>query len=430
MAGKFTPTSADALLPDPFEVPLERLDVSDSRLILENKWHGYFARLRNEDPVHFLKDSPFGPFWSVTRYEDIVFVDGHPELFSAEPYVTIGDQTEEDGMNLETFVAMDPPRHGERRSAVQPVVAPANLKQMESLIRERVAKILDSLPLNETFDWVPKVSIDITSQMLATLFDYPMEERHKLIEWTEAAVSSPATGGDMDPQERLSLLQEFAQAFAALWQQKAKDKAEGKEGGFDLINLLLAGEATRDLPQRPDEFMGTLLLLLIGGNDTTRNSITAGVMALNQFPTEYEKLKANPQLINSMVPEIIRWQTPIVHMRRTAKQDVELNGKQIKKGDKVVMWYISGNRDERAIEKPNEFIIDRANPRQHLSFGFGVHRCMGNRLAEMQVRVLWEEIMKRFDRIEVEGEPKRVHSIFQRAISSLPVKVHPKKVPA
>jgi cytochrome P450 len=173
------------------------------------------------------------------------------------------------------------------------------------------------------------------------------------------------------------------------------------------------------------EYLGNLILLIVGGNDTTRNSITGGVLALNENPAEYEKLLANPDLIPNMVSEIIRWQTPLAYMRRTATQDVELGGKTIRKGDKVAMWYVSGNRDETVIDRPNDFIIDRDNARHHVSFGFGVHRCMGNRLAEMQLRIIWEEILKRFSKVEVVGEPVRVQSSFVKGYSELPVRLHP-----
>jgi cytochrome P450 len=154
------------------------------------------------------------------------------------------------------------------------------------------------------------------------------------------------------------------------------------------------------------------------------------VLGLNQYPLEYQKLSANPGLIASMIPEIIRWQTPLTHMRRIAKHDVSFQGQRIKAGDKVVMWYVSGNRDETAIDDPERFWIDRQNPRHHLSFGFGIHRCMGNRLAEMQLRVLWEEIMDRFEHVEVVGEPVRIASNFVRGIAELPVRVHRRKARA
>lgn len=411
------------LIPDPYKAPLDSLDFSDSRIFEDGTaWMKYFERLRNEDPVHYQAESPFGPFWSITRFEDIQFVDKHHELFSSEPSIVIGDMT--DDLPLEMFIAMDQPRHDQQRTAAQPVVAPRNLAEMESLIRERVCTILDDLPIGETFDWVDKVSIELTGQMLATLFDFPQEERRKLTYWSDLAVGLPEiAGGDVTPEERNAGLQECFHRFQQLWQDRAELSDAEKAEKFDLISLLQRGENTKDMPERPMEFLGNLMLLIVGGNDTTRNSLSGGVLALNQFPAEYEKLKSDTSLIPNMVSEIIRWQTPLAHMRRIAKQDVELGGKTIKKGDKVVMWYASGNRDERVIDRPDDFIVDRTNARHHLSFGFGIHRCMGNRLAEMQIRIAWEEIMNRFERVEVVGEPKYIMSNMVKGYAELPVRV-------
>ncbi|MEJ2530523.1 MAG: cytochrome P450 [Halioglobus sp.] len=405
-------------LPDPWTTPLEQIDVSDPRLYEQDAWRPYFERLRQEDPVHYLADSPFGPFWSVTRFEDIVAVDSNHGVFSSEPFIILGDLS--DDLPTENFISMDPPRHDVQRRAVQPVVAPQNLAQMESLIRSRVETILDSLPAGDTFDWVDAVSINLTTQMLATLFDFPFEERHKLTYWSDIAAGSPEiSGGDVSQEERYVGLMECLETFTRIWHDR-----KGREGGFDLISLLQRDPDTADMVERPMEFLGNIGLLIVGGNDTTRNSATGGVLALNQNPAEYEKLRADHSLIPGMVSEIIRWQTPLAHMRRTAKEDIEFQGKRIKKGDKVVMWYLSGNRDEGAIENADGFVIDRANPRHHISFGFGIHRCMGNRLAEMQLRILWEEIMRRFSFVEVVGEPERVKSNFVRGYKSLPVKLH------
>jgi cytochrome P450 len=312
---------------------------------------------------------------------------------------------------------MDPPKHDEQRMTVQGSVAPKNLKNMESTIRGRVQKVLDGLPVGKQFNWVEKVSIELTTQMLATLFDFPFEDRSKLTRWSDVATGGPETGIVESEEQRQEELLECLAYFTNLWEERAK-----KGLSNDLISMLAHGDATQDMS--PQEYLGNLILLIVGGNDTTRNSMTGGVLALNQNPGEYAKLRNDPTVIPSMVSEIIRWQTPLAHMRRKATKDYVLGGKTINAGDKVVMWYISGNRDERAIDKPNEFIIDRDRARQHLSFGFGIHRCMGNRLAEMQIKILWEEIQKRFHMVEVIGDPVLVPSNFVHGFTDLQVVVH------
>jgi len=288
---------------------------------------------------------------------------------------------------------------------------------MEQTIRERAGAILDSLPTNETFNWVDLVSIELTTQMLATLFDFPFEDRRKLTRWSDVATAAPGTVIESVTQRREELL-ECLEYFTRLWNERVNAETPGS----DLISMLAHGENTRNMA--PMEFLGNLILLIVGGNDTTRNSISGGVLALNENPAEYDKLREDPTLIPNMVSEIIRWQTPLAYMSRTATQDTELSGQQIKKGDTVCMWYISGNRDEEMIPNANQFLIDRPKARQHLSFGFGIHRCMGNRLAEMQLRVLWEEITKRFHKVEVFGEAVRTESVFVHGFTHLPVRVH------
>ena len=406
---------------DPASIPLDEIDVSDPLLFEEDTWHGYFERLRSEAPIHFVDSKDFGPFWSVTKFHDIQYVDTHHDIFSSEPTILLGDQPED--FAFVNFIQMDPPQHDVQRKTVQGAVAPSNLAELEPIIRERVCTILDGLPVGETFNWVDRVSIELTTQMLATLFDFPFEDRKLLTYWSDVAIATPElTGGDSITEEkRREEMGKCLAYFTRLWHER-----EAQAPKFDLLSMLVHGKDTNDMVNRPMEFLGNLMLLIIGGNDTTRNSISGGVLALNQYPDQYQKLRDNLDLIPNMVSEIIRWQTPLTHMRRTVKQDTELGGKTLKKGEKVVMWYVSGNRDDEVIDRPNEFIIDRPNARHHLSFGFGIHRCMGNRLAEMQLRILWEEIMQRFSNVELVGAPVRVRSNFVRGYSELPVQVHPR----
>lgn len=412
-------------LPDPNVCPLQELDVSSPFLYKQGVWKDTFKRLRKDAPIHYQSNSLFGPFWSMTQYEDVMYVDKNHQLFSSEPIIMLGEQPQ--GLELEMFIAMDPPKHDIQRKAVQGVFVPKNLKDMESLIRTRTQDVLDHLPLNEAFDFVDRVSIELTSRMLATLLDFPYEERRKLVYWSEIASSSPGTtGGTMTIENTFDGLKEMVRDLSQLWHDKAARIEAGEASSFDLMSMLIRSDETKDLIQRPLEFLGNLALLIVGGNDTTRNSMSGGVYAMHLFPQELDKLKNNPDLLPNMVSEIIRWQTPLAYMRRVANQDLIYKGQYIRKGDKVVMWYASANRDETVFENADEFRIDRENVKKHLSFGYGIHRCMGSRLAEMQLTILWEEILKRYDRIEVLEEPEIVQSNFVRGYSKMMVKLHPK----
>ena len=416
------PTSKGQAGVDPYEVPLERIDVSDSELFETDTHWGYFERLRREDPVHHCAESAFGPYWSVTRYADVVRVEKDPETYSSARSIVVGDPDPD--FDFEAgFITMDGAKHDAHRAVVQPVASPRNLRVLEPLIRERAAAILDALPVGETFDWVDRVSIELTTGMLATLFDFPYEERRRLTFWSDMATSSPSMVGSTaaTDAERRAALKDCLEEFSRLRGERAR---RGPTERLDFVTALANADATRDMD--PMEYLGTIVLLIVGGNDTTRNSISGGVVALNENPDQYEKLRGDPSLVPNMVSEIIRWQTPLAHMRRTATRDAGLAGKSIAKGDKVVMWYVSANRDEAVFDDPDAFRIDRANARQHLSFGIGVHFCMGSRLAEMQLRVLWEETLARFREVEVVGPPVRVRSNFVKGYHRLPVRVHPR----
>ena len=419
----FLRPDAPPVIKDPYSVPIEEINPIDGRLFQMDIHEAHFKRLREEDPVHMNELPATGRYWSITKFEDIMYVDKNHELFSSASGIVLGPriglESNPEDLNFSNFIAMDPPKHDLQRATVSSVVAPPNLAKMQFVIRERVCTILDSLPVSETFNWVDLVSIELTTQMLATLFDFPFEDRRMLTRWSDVATAPPGTGIVDTAEQRRDELMECLAYFTRLW----NERAAMDNPGSDLISMLVHGEDTKNMA--PYEFLGNLILLIVGGNDTTRNSISGGVLALNQNPKEYDKLRNNPGLIPNMVAEIIRWQTPLPYMRRTANQDVELRGKKIRKGEQLLMWYISGNRDEEVIDNPTAFIIDRPNARHHLSFGFGIHRCMVNRLAEMQLRIVWEEILKRFHKVEVVGEPERLRSSFVRGITNLPVQVHP-----
>ncbi|PAY08648.1 MULTISPECIES: cytochrome P450 [Bradyrhizobium] len=396
-------------------IPLSKLDVSEAKRFQDDSIWGYFERLRREDPVHYCQDSGYGPYWSVTKYRDIVAVDTNHKAFSSEQGVTIVDVPDEHW--TPSFIKMGPPKHAGQRNTVSPIVAPDNLVKFESLIRSRVRVILDGLPRNDPFNWVNMVSIELTTQMLATLFDFPFEDRRLLTYWSDVAVTPPRAGHAIDSWEkRRTILSGCLEYFTRLWNERIN-----AEPRLDLISLMAHSPDTRHM--KPDEFLGNLILLIVGGNDTTRNSMTGGVLFMNQYPGELRKLRDNPALVSSAVSEIIRYQTPIAHMRRTAAADCILGGKQISKGDKVVMWYISGNRDEEVIENGDSFVIDRKNVRQHLSFGFGIHRCVGRHLAQLQLNILWDEILRAGLDVSVVGEPERIASNFVHGYSSLPVRI-------
>jgi cytochrome P450 len=404
-------------------IPLSEINPASAARFHDDSIWPYFERLRKEDPIHFTPKSEYGPYWSVTRWEDIMAIDKNHEVFSSVDGIAlsnleaIAEQEKVMGPRRKRsagFITMDPPDHGPRRKAVSPTVSPENIFKMSPLVRERAGQILDSLPIGEEFDWVDLVSKELTAMTLANLFDFPFEDRRKLTYWSDMFTNLPGHGPVKSWEHKGEAIFECFAAFNELWNERIN-----AEPGIDLISMLTHNDATKNMDM--DEYQGTVVLLIIGGNDTTRNTISGSLYALNKFPDQYDKLRGNPDLIPSMVSETIRWQTPLAHMSRTALKDFEIGGKTIRKGEKVAMWYVSGNRDESVIENPNAFVIDRERARQHLSFGFGIHRCVGNRVAEMQLNIIWEEILKRFPVIKVVDEPVRTHSSFVKGYESMKV---------
>lgn len=396
-------------------MPLDELDVSSPALFAQDSWGPHFARLRRERPVHYCPASPYGPYWSITRFADIQAVELDHATFSSA--------SEHGGIRIDnrlggSFISSDPPRHTRERKTVAPVAAPTNLASYEVLIRDRTRRLLASLPRNETFDWAKDVSSELTVSMLATLFDFPLEERHRLAYWSDALVCDHAAPDApvTSEEQRTAVLLEMADAFRALWNERIQQAPR-----LDLISMMAHNPDMQGLTAR--EFIGNLVLLVVGGYDTTKNSMSGGMLALSENPDQRMKLEADPSLVPGMVGESVRYQSPIIHMCRTATRDALLGDRTIREGDRVVLWYVSANRDDAAIDNPDRFIIDRPKPNKHMAFGAGIHRCVGDRLATLQLRILWEEILAQKLVVEVDGEPERQYSNFIRGFSRLPVRI-------
>ncbi|RYE04174.1 MAG: cytochrome P450 [Sphingomonadales bacterium] len=405
------------LATDPMDGKIvDPLDVSRPELYRDDTWHEPFRELRAKAPVYYCEHSDFGPYWSVSTYKPLVEVESLPDLYSSEVGgITIADMQPDD-IKMPMFIAMDRPKHTGQRRTVAPAFTPSEMVRMSENIRTRSAEILDSLPVGETFDWVDRVSIELTTQMLAILFDFPWEDRRKLTFWSDWAGDIEIAKDPVRKEERRQHLFECAAYFGNLWQGKI-----GKEPTPDLISMMIHSDAMAHMDQM--EFLGNLILLIVGGNDTTRNSMSAYALGLDQFPDERAKLEADPGLIPNAVQEIIRWQTPLSHMRRTATQDTELAGQKIREGDKLALWYVSANRDESVFPNADKLIVDRENARRHLAFGHGIHRCVGARLAELQIGILLEEMAKRRLRVNVTGEVERVAACFVHGYKKMPVEL-------
>ena len=401
-----------------YDGPIDPLDVSRAELYRDDTWQAPFEELRANAPVYRVEGSDFGPYWSVSTYKPIVEAESLPEIFSSEAGgITLADFLPDSDVKMPMFIAMDRPKHTGQRRTVAPAFTPSEMVRMKEDIVRRTAEILDSLEYGKQFDWVDTVSIELTTQMLAILFDFPWEDRRKLTFWSDWAGDIELVKTPELREERLKHMFECGAYFGNLWNQKL-----GKEPTPDLISMMIHSDAMSEMDQY--EFLGNLILLIVGGNDTTRNTMTAIAYGLDKFPDERAKLEADTGLIGNTVQEVIRWQTPLAHMRRTATQDQELGGQMIKEGDKLALWYLSANRDASVFgDNADDIQVDRPNARRHLAFGHGIHRCVGARLAELQISVLLEEMAKRRMRVNVVGEPERVSACFVHGYRSLPVEL-------
>ena len=429
-----SPSAYEALKTHFAEHPEHKLDhphewdVSRSDIYFEDNWQPIFKQMREAGPLHYIPESPFGPYWAVVQHKAVQHIEALPELFSSSwehGGITIlerlsDEQLEEQGRDrfeLPMFIAMDRPQHTGQRRTVAPKFTPSAMSDMESDIRARTGELLDSLPRGEVFDWVDKVSIELTTGMLALLFGFPWEDRRLLTFWSDwSGDTELATVRELD-EMRQGILREMGAYFQSLWIERTQDK----EPGDDLISMMIHSPAMNQMS--PEEFMGNLVLLIVGGNDTTRNTMSGIIHAFDKFPDQRKLFEQNPDLIPNAVQECLRMQTPLAHMRRTCTEDTEQFGQKIKKGDKVVLWYLSANRDEQVFENPDTLDITRENARRHIAFGYGIHRCVGARLAELQLRVLLEELHKRRMRVHVAGDVERVKANFVHGFRKLEVEI-------
>ncbi len=407
MAGLITVSATDLL----------QLDVSRVERFEANSHWPLFARLRREDPVHYCPESAYGPYWSITRLSDIVAIERDHTVFSSKGNIIIGDVPPE--YDEPAFATFDPPDHTRDRSAVVHAASPARLARIEPEMRAAIAGLLDGLPRGQAFDWARCVSEQITMHMVAALFDWPREDKARLPYWCEVMTATPGPTGIVTSfTERAEVLATFKDELMRAWRERARDGQ-----GQDVLSLLARDPETRAMADDPKRVLG-IVALIAGANEAARGALTGGVLAFHEFPSQWLRLRDDPSLLGSAASEIVRWQSPILHMRRTTTVDVEVQGKLIRTGARVVLWYCSANRDEAVFDDADAFIIDRPNVRRHAGYGFGIHRCFGRYVAELELRLLWEEVVKRFSRIEVVAPPKRLLSNFAGGFESLMVRVH------
>ena len=397
---------------------INHTDVSANALYVEDTWREPFAKLRAEMPVSWCPESPFGAYWSVVTHDLVQEVEVHPEVYSSRwdlGNITIADSVGD--TDFPNFIAQDAPIHTAQRKVIAPAFAPSQVVKLEAQVRARTTELFAALPVGETFDWVERVSLPLTLGMLCILFDMPYDEWRDIKRWSDYA--SGVSADNLNDEYRAEFLNQMMQMLERFDRELEARRAQ--EPTDDLLSRMVHSEAMGHMDMM--ERIANIALLIVGGNDTTRNSMSALVEAFDRYPEALDQLRADPSLIPNAAQEIIRWQSPVTHMRRTALADTELGGQPIAKGEKVVMWYISANRDETVFPDAERFDVSRNNARRHVGFGHGVHRCVGARLAEVQLAAVIEGIVNSGARIVPQGPPTRLASPFLHGFTAMPVQL-------
>lgn len=393
-------------------------DVSANALYTEDTWRAPFAFLRAEMPISWRPESPFGGYWSAVSYSHIQEIELMPEVFSSSwqrGNITIAETVNE--FDFPNFIAQDPPIHTAQRKVIAPAFGPGQMVGLEAQVRERARSLIDALPIGEPIDWTEQLAIPLTLGMLCSLFDMPFEEWRDLKRWSDWG--SGVSADNLNAEYRAEFMKQMFEMLQRF--DRELDARRALPPSDDLLSRMVHSEALGKLP--PAERLANIALLIVAGNDTTRNSISGLVEALHLYPQELERLRADPSLSANAAQEIIRWQSPVTHMRRTATRDVEVGGQLIREGEKIVMWYISGNRDESVFPDAERFDVTRENARRHVAFGHGIHRCVGARLAEVQIAAVIDELVSRRLRAVPLGAPTRLASPFLHGFSAMPVRL-------
>ena len=399
---------------------LSELDPLNQFYFEKNKDLEIFNILRAKSPIHHHQGNLNiydKPYWSVTRYHDILKISKDHETFSSPRPIFLNRDPIFEKKALQSFINLDNPEHQVQRSTVAPLLHAERLKELEQTIRSRTQKILNNLPEDGVvFDWVTQVSDELTSLMSSTLMGYPEEDRHDFKTSLDIILGLGVGDDERSTKPRTKIFIDLASKLYEIWKSKSKQPPS-----FDFISMILNSKNIKNVSFK--KMIGNIILFMVASTETTRNTMTANILLAYKNPNNLYLIKNDQTLIPDFFNETVRMQSPIAGLRRRAKKDIVISNQLIKKNDDVVLWLVSGNRDETIFKNPNIFDINRKNNKSHLSFGGGIHHCMGRRLAELQVKILWEEILKRFEYIDVVEKPIIARSCHLRGYESLMVKV-------